>query len=836
MHQDQDRKKFWLKILISATVIAILVVVALATLPGFIGEKVKGIVVDEINRNLLVPVGIEQIEFTLLSSFPDASVVFRNVEMKPAPGNPEVPGLIHARSISLKFGIFSLFTNNYKIQSISIDEASVSLWKDSDGITNFDIWKKSTGAEKNHVNFDLQQIRLRNTSVYYRDITSAFDLAVSFPEMVIKGKITGKLYEFRMDGKLLAERIIVNNQNYTPASEIEIKSYARVDDALKSVFIESANVSTTGMALELEGMIGYGDKNMPVDLKFSSHKSDIEDITKFLPDILSHAFRIYEPAGSVRFNGSVKGTLSKNKYPELSAKFRVEKGNLLYKETNTRLTNLALTGTFKMPSAKFQEKLVLNKISFNTAKGKYSGNLVIEDFSKLLASLDLSAKTDLEELFGLLPDSGIEKLTGQVIADIKLKGSFAGKNKKIETASGLITLSNTNFVIKDNQKEIKNINGRFELNNGSVMIEQLSLQKGESDFNISGAFNNLVGYLSSEKSNLVFDVKVNSQKIRIEDILTHGKNSGANDQGSMFPERISFDAELNCGKLIYQKFSAENITGKLNLKDNVLRVGDLSFNSSDGKVVASGLVNGRYKNHAQVICNAKLTHVDISRMFYEFENFGQSSLQSKHLRGRGDATIQYSSTLNNRFETDASSVTAIADVEIRNGELLNFEPMQELSRFLDAQELKNIKFSTLKNRIEVAEKTVIIPAMEIKSSVMDLKGYGSHTFGNEIDYHLNLALADLKKNRKRREAAPVDSYTTGNQGETRLFLHLYGTVDDPEVRYDSQAVSKKIADDFKNQKQELRQIIREEFGKTKTQTTTEKQKTTTKFDIEWDEE
>lgn len=836
MHPESPRNKLWFKIAIAALVFAVLMVTALATLPRLIGEKVKGIVVAEINRNLLVPVEIRQIEFTLLSSFPDASVVFSNVEMKPAPGNPDAPGLIHARKISLRFGIFSLFTENYKIRSLHIDEASVSLWKDKNGISNFEVWKKGAGTDSKNVNFDLQQIRLKNTSVYYRDVSSASDIAVRFSGMDIKGKITGKLYEFRLNGKLLAERILLDNQNYTPASEIEISSRARVDESVKSAFIESAIIKSQGVTLELAGMIGYGSEFGSVDLTFSSQKSDIEEIVKLIPDRFAQSFRKYEPTGSARFNGSVKGITGKNKTPEISMDFRVDKGSLLHRESKLRLRNLALTGSYLNSPGRVPEKLALNKFSFSTAKGKYSGNLMVEDFDKMLVTLDLSANSDLEELISLLPSKGVEKITGQLIADIRLKGSFAGDYKKIENASGLITLSNTNVLMKDNHQEINNINGKLELNNGSVIIETMSLQKGESDFDFTGKFTNLLGYLFSEDVNLDFDVKINSRKIKLEDLLIQGKNTGASDQGGMFPEKVNFNAELKCGQLSYQKFEAGKITGKLNLKDHVLRVGNLSFNAFDGKVDATGLINGRYGSHAQVVCNASLAHVDISRMFYELENFGQSSLQSKHLKGRGDAAIQYSSTLNNRFETDAASVTAIADVEIRDGELLNWEPMQELSRFLDAEELKNIRFSTLRNRIEVADKTVLIPGMEIKSSVLDLKGYGSHTFGNDIDYHLNLALSDLKKNRKRRETAPENSYTTGNQGETRLFLHLYGTVDNPEFRYDSQAVSKKIANDFKNQKQELRQAIREEFGKSKTQTTSEKQKTTTKFDIEWDEE
>jgi hypothetical protein len=43
---------------------------------------------------------------------------------------------------------------------------------------------------------------------------------------------------------------------------------------------------------------------------------------------------------------------------------------------------------------------------------------------------------------------------------------------------------------------------------------------------------------------------------------------------------------------------------------------------------------------------------------------------------------------------------------IEQGELVNFEPMMGLSRFISVDELKNIKFSTLKNRIYIKDKKI----------------------------------------------------------------------------------------------------------------------------------
>lgn len=835
---ESDQKKRGLKIAIVVALIITATTTALL-IAGFVyGDKAKQMIVDEINRHLLVPVEIGHVEFTILRSFPDASLVFRNVSMKPSAELAEAPGLLHARSISLRFGIFSLFTDNYKIRSLALDGASVNLWKNDKGLDNFNVWRKSTENSSAEVNFDVQRILIKNTEVYYRNIASNSDIAVLLPEMVLRGKISDGIYNLSIEGGFSAQRIIINNSSYPALINAGVFARLAVNEKTSFVDVETCDISLSGNYFLASGKIDFGKDNTTVNLNVSSNKADIESIAKLLPESVTHIFNDFKPSGRLTFQANLTGAFGKNISPEITAVFNVDRGSFIHLQSNTRLSNIELKGSVTYPVGNQPEKLTLEQFSGIIGNGNFKGSLILQNFKNPLITLNLSTKFDLNDTRGFIKNSNIEKIGGVMIADIKYHGYYSGNFSTADKASGIISLSNVGITFKKENREINNINAQFELNNGSVMVDQLSFKTGESDFKLNGRIQNLLGYYLNADQAMHLEVKVLSQNIKLEDLTLTGtgEKSSPGDEGSMFAQRLSFNAEINCENFSYQKFSAQSIKGKLSLNDNVLRANELAFKALDGNITANGLLNGRYGSHAQVVCNATFTNVDISRMFFEFNDFGQTSLQSKHIRGRGDAVIQYGASLNNLFETDAGSVNAVADVEIRNGELLKFEPLQELSRFLDADELKNVKFSTMSNRIEIAQKTVIIPAMDINSSVMGLKGYGSHTFGNEIDYHFNVLLSEIGRKKNRRNLAPVDAIETDNSGRTRLFLHMTGTVDNPEFRYDSQAVARKMADDFKSQKQELRKALREEFGKNKTQTPAKSDKTAPKFEVEWDED
>ena len=63
-----------------------------------------------------------------------------------------------------------------------------------------------------------------------------------------------------------------------------------------------------------------------------------------------------------------------------------------------------------------------------------------------------------------------------------------------------------------------------------------------------------------------------------------------------------------------------------------------------------------------------------------------------------------------------SSLNINSQLKIENGELIEFEPMYNLSDYVSIEELKNVKFATLENKIRIENERIIIPKMNINST------------------------------------------------------------------------------------------------------------------------
>lgn len=138
--------------------------------------------------------------------------------------------------------------------------------------------------------------------------------------------------------------------------------------------------------------------------------------------------------------------------------------------------------------------------------------------------------------------------------------------------------------------------------------------------------------------------------------------------------------------------------------------------------------------------------------------------------------------------------------------------MLALSKFLKGADLKNIKFSTLTNTIEIRNRRIYIPRMEIKSTAMDLTTSGEHTFDNVVDYKLQLYLSQIMGKRIRAQNTEFGTIEDDGLGRPKVFLTMKGLASDPKFAWDRNSVEKKISDEVKNETKSLKNIIKAEFG------------------------
>ena len=125
---------------------------------------------------------------------------------------------------------------------------------------------------------------------------------------------------------------------------------------------------------------------------------------------------------------------------------------------------------------------------------------------------------------------------------------------------------------------------------------------------------------------------------------------------------------------------------------------------------------------------------------------------------------------------------------------------------------------------------VYIPKMDIHSNAMNLKVQGTHSFDNYMDYHIELKLKQLiLKTRKQKKEDAFGEYEDENHKEKgmTLYIGLKGKLGILKISYDRKEARKGLTIEAKEEKMELKALMKKEFGELKdtklnpTDTTTE---------------
>ena len=85
----------------------------------------------------------------------------------------------------------------------------------------------------------------------------------------------------------------------------------------------------------------------------------------------------------------------------------------------------------------------------------------------------------------------------------------------------------------------------------------------------------------------------------------------------------------------------------------------------------------------------------------------------------------------------------------------------------------HLKFSELKNQIEIRNRLINIPKITIKSNALDVELFGWHDFDNNIEYHFSFRFNQLKSKPEYTEFGKVVDDGLG----IVIYMTMSGTID-----------------------------------------------------------
>ncbi len=811
-----------LRLFIILSVIALILTGGLLMVSKYYGDEIEQSLVGELNRHLNIEVSVDDITFSALENFPFASVTFSRVATGEDARSGNGP-LLRAEEVSVLFNLMDLITKNYTINRVQVKNGFVNLVIAEDGTRNFDIFRKNSKDNESQFRINLQSVIFKNIGVSYIHYPSDQEYLFTIEQGNLSGEFSSASLQLGFKGDVYSSHIRSGKTTFLSDRQLGLDFHLENREQDHTLTISEADIETDGMLFGLEGEIQTGNSNRSMALNVKAKQSKLSALMKLVPPEYLVPLRDYNIDGTCVFEAAINGPFNGDQLPGIEFNFSLVDGRLKHPKSGFYMEEVSFQGNFSNGSRRSASSfgLHLKNISALIRGGNVAGNLNITDFNQPLIQADLSSRFDLKELKHLYSNEQIESISGELVLDM----SFTNRLKSFRKftindfissrTAGDMKFTDLSFNLKNNNLQFNNFQGAFRFSNKDLIIDNFTGKVSDSDFEMDGYFGNILAFTFVRNEPVYINADIQSRNLNLDQLLAYSATTPDSPYRLTFSHKVSFDLDVNIDDFVFRKFDGHSIRGGFSMVNQKFYVKDGSLKAMDGTVKLDGVINGTDPDRYHIDCDARFSDVDIRELFREFGDFGQENLTSNHLRGRVTADVQYKSTLSPALFVDPASVYTFADITVDDGELIGYEPLYALSRFIKQEELEHVKFSTLTNNIKIENRIIYIPRMEIRSSTMDISLYGNHTFDNITDYHVQLYLADLIRNgRAPKTEEEIDGIFVKDEenGRPKLFLSMTGPADNPDINYDTREVKKKIASDLSREKEEFREVIRKEFS------------------------
>ncbi len=789
-------------------------------------DQITARLIAELNKELTVGVEAGNITIRFFRNFPNLTAHFSDVFIASTPHfkpetirgmNPDT--LLFVRSLSFSLNSLGLLKRTLVFNRLTIRDGVIHMAVDQNRNKNYEILSPRQKADSSGMILNVKQLVLKNIRYRFTSIPAKFLLDIQAEDMKSSYRQLQSVLNTR--GNLFIHEIKDHNNVWIQNQE------ARIDGRLyayaSNLNLEKFLLRIGDLKLAVDGGIKTS-RPVELDLNVESDNNDIPAHIMILPELIQNKVQRFSTGGQIAFTGNIKGRAGYGSLPDVQFSYTVSNGSIKDKVSGVSIENIFLNGTFTgtkiTPDIPGGVSISRFTALFNDEE--ITGTFQLKDFNNPFLECAVSGTLSLDKLNHLLQFKHVERIGGNIHTNVRLSGRLKDlkgatfKDLEIFDPVGHIELHDVFLKTGKSPVLYSSISGSIMLGK-HLWLDNVALNINDNPVSISGEVRNVLSFINGKKEPLLLKASLHSPSFDLNLLLPERADTAVqkiNRKIVRFPENIVANIDVHIQEFKFFKFEAENFQGLLFYEPGFLFLDSLSFISMQGNVSGNGIALKQTAGLMETRVYAKLDRIDITDLFYSFNDFGQQFISRNNIKGRLSGDVHFYSEWTPDLKIIKKSIITDAAITIENGHLIQFEPIQSLSRYIAVSELGNIRFSTLENEILIKDEMITIPQMDIESSAFNITASGTHHFNNRFHYKIKVLLSEIlatRAKKAKKENTEFGIVEDNGPGGISLFLKIDGETGKTDVSYDQKEMIRSTKEHLKMEAQTIGKIIINEF-------------------------
>jgi hypothetical protein len=695
------------------------------------------------------------------------------------------------KEIFVSIDVLKLIDNQPPLKGITLQTGELYLYTDSTGYTNtylLHLKKDSTNnSRQTDGKNELNNLFLKDVRFIVDDSKKEklHDLVISQLKVSIYNKGSSLLLFTKAN-------ILVKSLAFNTARGSFVKDKVFSGDFNMSfqkgsslLSFDSIDIKLSGHPFNVSGQLELAGDQPQYRLRIHTQNIPYDFVRSALPKKIASSLSIVDINNSLDANATITGPL-KGGEPKIYVTWYAK---------DIHLSTLFLDFDQATFSGFYNNEVVAGlprkdanyKIEINDFTAVWHGlpvkseKITILNLFQPLLTCDLTSNFPLAKLNELVGSKTLYLTQGEGVVQLNYAGPLVKNDNTNSFLNGTILFKDAVVEYTPRNVEMKNVNGKLVFKNSDVFIENLQCVVFNNTINMDGQARGLLTLINTQPDKANIDWNIRTPVINLGSFLYLFKSKGSGkrqfekkstlqnmaDKIDDFIERGRLQVKLNAGKLIYKDFEGRNALADITLLNDRYIINNVSMDHSEGHIDLRGSLLNQANFH-QANLEVKMDNVDVSKVFADFNNFGQDGLTAQSIEGKLTAAINASMEMTNDGHVIPSTIVSRVDFSLKNGALNNYEPIKKLQRFIfKKRNFDNIRFAELKDRLDISNQEVKINRMEIQSTVISLFVEGIYSKKGTTDLSIQVPLSNLKK---RDEDYNPENIGVGKKAGGSIFL------------------------------------------------------------------
>ena len=477
-------------------------------------------------------------------------------------------------------------------------------------------------------------------------------------------------------------------------------------------------------------------------------------------------------------------------FPKINADMSLQNGYLKSAEYPFAMENINVASKIINETGNMAQTLILvDDMSLLVDGEKIAGSLRLENLDDYTWDAKVNGTVDLDKITKIYPLEDMT-LSGRITADIQTKGKMsyvdAEQYDQLPT-SGTMSVQNFKYQSPDLPQDFTISSAQMTFNPERVDLKNFSGAFGKTDLNLNGYLTNYLGYALKENETIKGQMDFRSKMVDLNEMMADTESaadtaSSAPMEVIEVPKTIDFVLNTTIDQVLYDNLTLKNTKGKVVIKDGIVNLSNLAFNTLDGLFTLNGNYSTQDITHPTFDLGIDIQDLSISKAYESFVTVQKLAPIAKNVNGKFATDFKLSGGIGADMMPDFSTLSGGGIIKVLQASIEDSKIISGVTKLTKLNNTDEVNLKDLVLNAQVKDGRLHVAPFNVNLGNYEATIAGSNGIDGSLDYTIKMDVpAGAVGSAVNNALASLTGKQATNSSTIKLAFGVGGTYDDPKI-------------------------------------------------------